>query len=436
MNDFNGSGVTIGVDAAIVADHQVAVRGDEIREDFRVAPTLSGMAKLTERLSPFAGALVIAEPTGGTWLPLSWAVADAGCRLGLVQNRDSARLREAISGRNKTDVIDAEMLAASEAVLGVVPAALPSPGQIGLRRALRRRHQQTVNAHRCESRLWALSAWLSSDVWRACGGHRLAQPLLARWPHLGNLARARVSSIADLVAAHTRDRNPTRRAERIHQAAAGWHRFWDGRLDLDALGWETSELCNDIAAADQATARAAEQAIGLWRRHWPDDLLCTIPGIGPITAAATRAWWGDGTWLPTAKAAVSFVGLNPSNWESGLTASPSRPITKEGPPELRLAYYQAANLARRHDPDLAAFYRRLMVERNHNHIKANCAVARKLVCRAWAILQSGQPYQLRDLDGSPTDWDTATAISATLAVPDDIRQRRRARHPHRGRLSY
>jgi hypothetical protein len=103
-------------------------------------------------------------------------------RSGSTGDRYSARLREAISGRNKTDVIDAEMLAASEAVLGVVPAALPSSGQIGLRRALRRRHQATVNAHRCESRLWALSAWLSSDVWKACGGHRLAQPLLARWP--------------------------------------------------------------------------------------------------------------------------------------------------------------------------------------------------------------------------------------------------------------
>jgi hypothetical protein len=43
------------------------------------------------------------------------------------------------------------------------------------------------------------------------------------------------------------------------------------------------------------------------------------------------------------------VGLNPSNWESGLSASPSRPIAREGPPELRLAYEQAANVARRHD---------------------------------------------------------------------------------------
>jgi transposase len=89
MKEPNRS-VTIGLDAAVVADHQVAIRGDGIRENFRVAPTLAGMRKLTERLSPYAGALVVAEPTGGTWLPLSYAIADAGCELGLVQmpNRD------------------------------------------------------------------------------------------------------------------------------------------------------------------------------------------------------------------------------------------------------------------------------------------------------------------------------------------------------------
>lgn len=77
-------------------------------------------------------------------------------------------------------------------------------------------------------------------------------------------------------------------------------------------------------------------------------------GVGPICAATTRAWWGDGQHLHSAKAAGAFIGLNPSNWESGLSASPSRAITKEGPAEMRLAYYQAANMARRRDPELAA----------------------------------------------------------------------------------
>jgi transposase len=159
-----------------------------------------------------------------------------------------------------------------------------------------------------------------------------------------------------------------------------------------------------------------------------------VPGVGPIRAAATRAWWGSGTQFPSAKEAAAFVGLNPSNWESGLLASPSRRITKTGPAELRLAYYQAANVARQHDPQLAATYRRLMVERNHNHVKATTAVARKLACRAWAVLHSGQPYQLRDVDDNPIDQLTATALAAQLSVPDEVRRRTRA-HLKRGRLN-
>ncbi len=62
--------------------------------------------------------------------------------------------------------------------------------------------------------------------------------------------------------------------------------------------------------------------------------------------------------------------MNPSNWSSGQTSQPSRAITKKGPAALRLAFYQAANVARTIDPQLAAFYRKLMVERGHCHAKA------------------------------------------------------------------
>ncbi len=165
--------VSIGIDAAVVAAHQVAVRGED-RADFKVSPTLAGMAKLTERLKRYAGSMVVAEPTAGTWLPLAHAVTDAGCEIGFVANRDSARLRKAIVGASKTDVIDADMLAHCEAVLGVVAAPVPPPGQIALRRAMRRRHVTTVDAHRVECRLWALGAWVFPDLWRATAGHTLA----------------------------------------------------------------------------------------------------------------------------------------------------------------------------------------------------------------------------------------------------------------------
>ena len=121
-------------------------------------------------------------------------------------------------------------------------------------------------------------------------------------------------------------------------------------------------------------------------------------------------------------------------WSCGLTETPSRQITKQGPAELRLALYQAANVARRRDPQLAEHYRRLMCERGHNHISANTAIARKLACRTWAIATKGRPYQPRDLDGNHVTLTQAAELANELTVPDHIRARTRG-HARRGRLN-
>ena len=70
--------VSIGIDAAVVAAHQVAIRGPGVAEDFRVRPTLAGLEELTVRLADWAPAMVVAEPTAGTWLPLLHAITESG----------------------------------------------------------------------------------------------------------------------------------------------------------------------------------------------------------------------------------------------------------------------------------------------------------------------------------------------------------------------
>lgn len=435
--------VTVGIDAAVVAHHRVAVRGlvggEVIDDDFSAAPTLAGLGKLTERLREYRGALVVAEPTAMSWLALGHAVTDAGCGFALIETRHSSKLRGAIAGKNKTDVIDADMLASSVDLFGLSPSTIPSAGQVALRRAVRRRHRVTADAHNGDVRLWALAVWAFPDVWNAMdGSHRLARMVFSHWPRLDRLARAHNQSVAALCRSYLRDGgDPTQRAERIRDAARGWARFWTGRLDLDAVAWELTEMLADLEALDDKLDRVNRQVARLWRSQWgSDDVLVSVSGIGPVTAPVIRAFLGDGRQFDTSKQAVAFVGLNPSNWESGLMVSPSRPITKEGPPELRLAFYQAANVARRYDPQLAEFYQRMMCERGHNHIQATCAVARKLVCRVWATLTSGEPYELRDVEGRPVDQAEARRLVAGYAVPEHVRRRARARNkPRRGRLS-
>lgn len=440
------SAVAIGIDAAVVADHHIVVRRPEagrlgsVVDDFVVPPTLTGMDQLTKRLSAWSGAVAVAEPTSMTWLPLSIALGNAGVELALVGNRHSARLRSALAGKNKSDPIDAAVLSRAGEFFELEPARVPTPSELALRRAAQRRGKTILDANRCLRRVVSQARWAFPDVWNAFRGSRsTALAVLARWPHLEALARARVSSITEVVATHTRGvAHVEQRAQNIRSAAQAWVEFWEGHVDLDALGWETSELLADLAAAEARVERATERTREYWEQIWGDDLLLlSVPGMGPILAPTVRAFLADGTHLDDAKAAQSFVGLNPSNWSSGQMEAPSRAITKEGPPVLRLAFYQAANVARSHDPQLADFYRKLMVERGHCHTKANCAVARKLVARTWATITSGTPYELRDLDGTPITRRQATALAASLAVPDDVRRRTRAHSAatHRARLT-
>ena len=64
------------------------------------------------------------------------------------------------------------------------------------------------------------------------------------------------------------------------------------------------------------------------------------------------------------------------------------------------------------DPQLAAIYHAQMTTRNAVHLKALCVVAARLAERAWVTLAHGQPYQLRDVDGTPVTAEEAKQIIA------------------------
>jgi hypothetical protein len=248
-----------------------------------------------------------------------------------------------------------------------------------------------------------------------------------------------VATLAEVLAAHTRGvSDVSRRAVEIRDGAKKWVEFWAGRLDLDALEWELCELLDGYDTSQARVDRATVEMTRRWEHRWGDDsVLMSVPGMGVVVAPIVRAFFGDGTHLVDAKAAQSFVGMNPSNWSSGSVSQPSRSITKEGPEELRLAFYLAANNARMVDPQLADFYRRLMVERGHCHAKATCAVARKLIGRVWATITTDRTYELRDLDGKPITKRQARQLVTELAVDERVRARTRshAKSTRRGRLA-
>jgi 6-phosphofructokinase len=159
----------------------------------------------------------------------------------------------------------------------------------------------------------------------------------------------------------------------------------------------------------------------------PEELARSLPGIklsgGPVLVATM----GRPQRFPIAAHFRSFTGLAPKASETGNTDRKGQPMSKAGNNLLRTMLVQAADNARKQDPQLARIYYVQMAERGKNHLAANCVVAAHLAARAWQVMHRGTPYVVRDIDGTPvTEEEAKQIIAERYNVTELIRQRRRS----------
>lgn len=124
---------------------------------------------------------------------------------------------------------------------------------------------------------------------------------------------------------------------------------------------------------------------------WIDDLKrCqTIPGIGPLNAAALVTAFHRGAFA-SSDAFVAFIGLDVRVRESG-TYKGKRRLSKRGDAELRRLLYCAAIPARTYAP--FAQYHQKQLDKGLPKIAANVILSRKLVRIAFAILSNKTSFK-------------------------------------------
>ena len=118
--------------------------------------------------------------------------------------------------------------------------------------------------------------------------------------------------------------------------------------------------------------------------------LVAIKGVGAKTAAALIALMPELGSLPRRQAAA-LAGLAPHPKQSGDTDAYRR--TRGGRPEVKRVLFMAALSARKHNPNLKAFYERL-VHAGKKPLVAITAIMRKLVVIANAKLKTTSPLQV------------------------------------------
>jgi transposase len=155
------------------------------------------------------------------------------------------------------------------------------------------------------------------------------------------------------------------------------------RQRLGQLGTTTGPVARDlrnhirwlekrVTAAD-GDLHTAIQASAVWRVH--DDLLRSVPGIGPSTARTLLAELPELGTL-NRRAIAALVGVAPFNCDSGQFRG--RRMIWGGRPSVRSALYMAALVAARHNPILARFYERLRAAGKPGKV-ALVAVMRRLL---------------------------------------------------------
>jgi transposase len=126
----------------------------------------------------------------------------------------------------------------------------------------------------------------------------------------------------------------------------------------------------------------------VWREK--QDLLASVPGIGPVTARVLLAEMPELGSLDRREVA-SLAGLAPWTRQSGQWKGKS--FIGGGRAGVRTALFMASLTAARHNPVLKAFHQRLIAAGKPKMV-ALIAVARKLLTILNAILRDKRPWQI------------------------------------------
>jgi transposase len=198
---------------------------------------------------------------------------------------------------------------------------------------------------------------------------------------------------------HAHGRHREDQAIPLLEAAAETLRLWD---DSEI---QFGELADDIAIEARLALRLSREIDELERRievllheQDPTGVVVSMPALATISAQIL-ARLGDPARICSLAGARSFSGFVPGLKSSGMNGHHGGP-TKSGDAPLREALFMAANRGRRIDPTLAHRYYRLMVREGKHHNSALCHIATSLPNRIVACWRAGEPYVIRDFDGT------------------------------------
>ncbi len=172
-----------------------------------------------------------------------------------------------------------------------------------------------------------------------------------------------------------------KRGDLINQAGLTW--LGAQRLAPSAREQVTVAL-QMIDALERQLAPLDKELRAYARRQPGCKALLAHYGIGPVTAVTILAELGDPCRFASSREAVRFAGLDITVHQSDQRRPPGR-LSRQGPPALRWALFEAAQCARRRSSPDHAYYLQAAERLGGN--RACLSIARKLLKRSYHTLR-------------------------------------------------
>jgi len=333
--DFTGIKVFAGIDAHSVS-HQLSIFvNDTFYKSVRMPATNHNIINYLHKNFPGADFLFRYE-AGFCGFGLHYDLLENGIKNIVVHAADipiSHKHRE-----QKSDKVDSKLIAQCLMGQQLIGIFVPDQQQVALRNLVRLRDQVVTDLNRCRCRIKMKLHFLSITIPEELKGSRWTKKFIS-W----------LQSISGLC-----------------------------EMNKYTLDFQISDMLH-IREKLLTINRKLRELSRSQEYEAVYNLLISAPGIGMVGAWRIISEIGDMTRFQSEKQICSYAGLIPNSKASGENHYAGR-ITVRGNKLLRTTFIEAAHIARRNDPALAAFYQKT----NQRKTKSNTAivaVARKLLCR-------------------------------------------------------
>ena len=288
---------TIGVDLAIRGDHvaQIFEDGRPLGPPLRFRHDPSSLDAFVARAIAGLGdadtVQAVMEPTGMSWFPVAHRLADAGVEVARVKGKRVKALRRYLSEHAKTDLADAQVLAAMPGFGGprLDPVHIPAARSHALQRLTKQRGRFQDRIAASKRRLLDLVRWASPALERVLPDlrTRLALALLQRWLDPDTVLGARKPVIARFIARHASGNHPhsgpfvDALVDGLRHAAREARALHRSHVDFTELQAEVAIEVDAMLADIEAVTVLERRIDALYAELQPDDVLRSIPGRRP-----------------------------------------------------------------------------------------------------------------------------------------------------------